>query len=62
MDPPVWAPNKDCKTEVPPSGNCDPRYCPTEDPVVEETATGLPPTFPLRMPPPLLAAAEMKRF
>lgn len=61
VDPPVWAPNNDCKTEAPPSGNWDPRYCPT-DPVVEETATGPPPTFPLSMPPPLLAAADMKRF
>lgn len=56
--PPVWAPNNDCKTEVPPRGNWDPRYCP----VVDETATGLLPTFPLRMPAPLLAAAEMNRF
>ena len=62
VDPPVWAPNKDCNTDAPPSGNWDPRYCPTDDPVVEETATGLPPTFPLRIPPPLVAAAEMKRF
>lgn len=62
MDPPVWAPNNDCKTEVPPSGNCDPRNCPAEDPVLEETIAGLPPTLPLRMPPPLLAAADMKRF